>query len=449
MRTALLTFLKTVATFLLLASLASTAARADELAPLKVVYVGERGSDFADFLKGKVGAIQTVPRSEFQPKDAASFDVVLLDWPQSEETREMRKLVSPLGTRQDWAKPTVLLGSAGLNLAVAWKLKGGSGCTCLDPLAYDLRDHEIFEHPFKIDRLKMISIGTPADFVEEIREPQIKVLPIVADRDRKWHPGWCSYSKDFAQYPDVEFFCGGVNHKTPTAAALWRQGNLLHFGFEQSPSEMNESGRQLLLNAIAYISRFSEDRPIAVTPSVFAGPIANKRDVPARWLRAADRPIEWTQKLIAPALWHTLSGKDDRKVMTRWFNEHAKFLHPDQSHRLELDEDLVALGVGFDEPAFFEKTIADLRSANAAAATRARRLLARYVPCGPPFAHGANTADAWAAWWKENQPYLFASDAGDYRWYIDPLAKKRRVPTSELRGPRRADRQSQSVTTSR
>jgi hypothetical protein len=446
MQTALMTSVKTLVTLLFLASMA---ARADELAPLKVLYVGERGSDFAGFLKGKVGAIQTVQRSEFQPKDAASFDVVLLDWPQSEETREMRKLVSPLGARKDWAKPTVLLGSAGLNLAVAWKLKGGSGCTCLDPLAYDLRSHEIFEHPFKIDRLKMVSIGTPGDFVEEIHEPQIKVLPIVADRGRKWRPGWCTYSKDFAQYPDVEFFCGGVNHKTPTAAALWRQGNLLHFGFEQSPPEMNESGKQLLLNAIAYISRFSEDRPIAVTPSVFAGPIAYKREVPARWLRAADRPIEWTQKLIAPELWQTLSAKDDRKLMTRWFDEHAKFLHPDQHNRLEIDEDLRALGVGFDEKAFFEKTIAGLRSANAADAARARRLLARYVPCGPATDSGVPAGDAWGAWWTENQPYLFASDAGDYRWYIDPLAKKRRVPISEFRGPRRADRGNQSVTTSR
>ena len=65
-----------------------------------------------------------------------------------------------------------------------------------------------------------------------------------------------------------------MNHKTPTAAGLWRQGNLLHFGFDQSPAEMNDNGRQMLLNAIAYISSFSQDRPIAITPSVFAGPVA-------------------------------------------------------------------------------------------------------------------------------------------------------------------------------
>jgi hypothetical protein len=29
--------------------------------------------------------------------------------------------------RAAWGKPTVLLGSAGLNLAVIWKVRGGSG----------------------------------------------------------------------------------------------------------------------------------------------------------------------------------------------------------------------------------------------------------------------------------------------------------------------------------
>jgi len=54
--------------------------------------------------------------------------VVLLDWPQSNSTREdWKRGRSPLGDRNAWTKPTVLLGSAGLNLAVVWKVRGGSG----------------------------------------------------------------------------------------------------------------------------------------------------------------------------------------------------------------------------------------------------------------------------------------------------------------------------------
>jgi len=259
------------------------------------------------------------------------------------------------------------------------------------------------------------------------------VLPLVQDHQRQWRAGWCSYAYDFPSNPDVEFFCGGVNHKTPTAAGFWRQGNLLHFGFEQSPTEMNEQGQHLLLNAIEYISRFSEDRPIAVTASVFAGPVARARASIARNLRNPEFQVEWFKQNFSPELWAKISPLG-REKMAEWADQNSKFLHPNPKQELEFDEDLVALGVPFDEEDFFAKTIADLRGTGAAA-ERAQRLLQRYVPIGP----NKGSADEWAAWWKSNQSYLFASDAGDYRWYIDPLAIKRGVPSNELRGPKRAD----------
>ena len=409
--------------------------RAEELRDLKVLYVGsERESAFVGFLSGKVARIEARSRRDFQPRDAAPFDVVLLDWPQGEETREMRKLKSPLGRREEWAKPTVLLGSAGLNLAVAWKLKGGSGCTCMDPMAFDLREHRIFDTPFKIDRAKMISIPTPNDFKDEIKEPEIKVLPLVSDLKTNWNAGWCTHARDFEVYPDVEFLSGGVNHQTPTSAGLWRQGNLLHFGFEQSPDEMNEVGKQLLLNSIAYISHFTEDRPIAINPSVFAGPAARNRWVLARWLRNPGYSMDLCKSLVAPATWSVLSKRPDRAAMAQWADENARFLHPDRDQLLEIDDDLAAAGVRFDRPEFFTKVLADLRSDDSALVARAQRLLKRYCPIGP----GGSDANAWASWWEENQRFAFASDDADYRWYIDPLAKKRGAPASELRGPKRA-----------
>src|SRR5262249_17899176 len=111
----------------------------------------------------------------------------------------------------------------------------------------------------------------------------------------------------------------------------------------------------------------------------------------------------------------------------------AAFLHPGRDQKLEIDEDLQALGMAFDEPEFFDKTIAAMHSNDKATAARGRRLLERYVPDGPA------KAGAWAQWGKENLPYAFASDSGDYRWYVDPLAKERGVPQSEFRGAKRAD----------
>ena len=74
---------------------------------------------------------------------------------------------------------------------------------------------------------------------------------------------------------------------------------------------------------------------------------------------------------------------------------------------------------------------------------RGGRLLDRYAPAGPV---DRDSAAAWKSWWLANKPYLFFSDSGGYRWYIDPLAKKRQIPTLDLRGPhpqRSAERQGQ------
>ena len=101
----------------------------------------------------------------------------------------------------------------------------------------------------------MVQRPTPEGFKSAIRSTTVSLLPLVDRHDKNWSAGWCTYSDHFEKNPDIEVLSGGANDKAITAAAIWRQGNLLHFGFEQSPAEMNETGRRLLLNSIAYISR--------------------------------------------------------------------------------------------------------------------------------------------------------------------------------------------------
>ena len=110
----------------------STRAHAADLDKLKLLFVGDPGTPraqhFAGFLKENVGHVEIAARRSFKPEQADEFEVVLLDWPQSETTREeWLQPRAPLGERKAWTKPTVLLGSAGLNLAVVWKVRGGSG----------------------------------------------------------------------------------------------------------------------------------------------------------------------------------------------------------------------------------------------------------------------------------------------------------------------------------
>jgi len=114
--------------FLLLTGTLSRVADAKGLKELRVLFVGsERADEFVPFLQEHVSVVESVTREAFNPVDAEKFDLVILDWPQSAGARMERTKTSPLGERENWSRPTVLLGSAGLNLACAWQLRGGSG----------------------------------------------------------------------------------------------------------------------------------------------------------------------------------------------------------------------------------------------------------------------------------------------------------------------------------
>jgi hypothetical protein len=102
-----------------------------ELRDLKVLYLGNatsaRAADFKAFLSTNVARVDVAWRATFDPVLASQFDVVLLDWPQSESKGQFPPKKSPLGERNAWTKPMVLLGSAGLHLAIVWDVKGGFG----------------------------------------------------------------------------------------------------------------------------------------------------------------------------------------------------------------------------------------------------------------------------------------------------------------------------------
>ncbi len=58
----------------------------------------------------------------------------MLDWPQQDGISKWLlagdRTVAPrcpLGVREDWTKPIVMVGSAGLNVAWAWDVKGSYG----------------------------------------------------------------------------------------------------------------------------------------------------------------------------------------------------------------------------------------------------------------------------------------------------------------------------------
>src|SRR5262245_8284880 len=101
---------------------------AAEPLPLRVLYVGndrDRGADYESFLKQHFTKVTVARRESLDLAAAREADVVLLDWSQSES--KLKETSSPFGKVEEWSKPTVLLGSAGLLMAGQWEIIGGAG----------------------------------------------------------------------------------------------------------------------------------------------------------------------------------------------------------------------------------------------------------------------------------------------------------------------------------
>ena len=102
---------------------------------LHVAFVGDlesaRGKDFVEFLRAQFTRVDTVERATCSPEQLRTADVVVLDWPQEDGVMAKHNRREPcknlLGERARWDRPTVLIGSAGLNLATEWALPGGYG----------------------------------------------------------------------------------------------------------------------------------------------------------------------------------------------------------------------------------------------------------------------------------------------------------------------------------
>lgn len=119
----------TILCLLLFVGLTSSLKAAEGLIAKRIIYLGNvgtaRAKAFEDFLRGHFAEVTVADRSRFAPSSAKDADVVLLDW--SGEDSDADTTDSPLGPREEWATPTVLLDCAGPMLARLWQINGGDG----------------------------------------------------------------------------------------------------------------------------------------------------------------------------------------------------------------------------------------------------------------------------------------------------------------------------------
>src|SRR5690349_8839848 len=113
-----------------------------------------------------------------------------------------------------------------------------------------MREHPLFQGPEPVDVRATMGRKVPDSWREAMPgADEVQVLPL-CERDPGGMPGWCTGGGEIVG-PELEWICGGINSKQPSHASIWRQGNLLHFGFEPQPSQLNATGQALLRNAIA------------------------------------------------------------------------------------------------------------------------------------------------------------------------------------------------------
>ena len=57
-------------------------------------------------------------------------------------------------------------------------------------------------------------LGTPEAWKDTLRDRSVDVLPLARDEKKDRTPGWCTYTYEHEQAPELEVLCGGINSKS-------------------------------------------------------------------------------------------------------------------------------------------------------------------------------------------------------------------------------------------
>lgn len=252
--------------------------------------------------------------------------------------------------------------------------------------------HAIFQGPFPVD-IHLEEAPTPTNYRSF---PDGQDLPATLPvwhvdttdyrTDKALQPGTVANNYGFADSPDAEVISGGINSKGPGAVAIGRHASFLLWGFAAEPSRMTPSGQHAFLNSICYVQQFDHE------------PMLVQRKASGReWslMRAMKDPAAFAQ------------AKTDLEYVRG------------EGRNQSVDADCKALGLGNRSVALLEHCIGAWERGEDV--ERSQRLLRRYTD--GDFA----TAAAWRTWLSANQPNLFFSDVGGYRFFVRPASLRSRV----------------------
>lgn len=301
-------------------------------------------------------------------------------------------------------------------------------------------NHKIFNSPVKVD-VKTETIKAPAnydyrEFKGRWKDPS--KMPVIKTHNTKpptkdisW--GYAIYDDGgLADSPDVELICGGVTGKGPSYYSILRHGNYMLWGFSSTPSDFTQQGKELFLNCMHYMASLKEEYPLVKmlmhSRKAIINTIEHTRVNKAffshlPWYIPEETMKKWGKNLDELEKWYKeneayLVGKEgkydkDKKRLDRTFNP---------------DEDAKKLGTPNNSVASLGKWIELLGSDNEETQKRALALIKRYVSCAT-FTEKAE----WKKWYDENKDYIFFSDVGGFKFFVDELARKAKKSTKDYR----------------
>jgi hypothetical protein len=275
-------------------------------------------------------------------------------------------------------------------------------------------DHPIFQGPLTVD---VVLDKVP---YEDAHDGQGTWLVHSGEFGKGCDVGMVSDGHGFEDSPDCERISGGINSKGPQAIAIGRQANMLQWGFYGAPDRLTESAKRAFLNAIVYMRKFDGQ-----------GPLVQKQGRGRSWfsqyidMLAHLKPEELKNRgertyagyLLGQFPAELTRDAVDIERLRKWYSEHEEFFGPGTNqHETAIDADLVALQLSNRTPAFLDWLLGKLSKPGD---EQALRLAGRYL--GPE--HGADARTA-VAWIEANRPFLFFSDTGGYRWFVDTNAQR-------------------------
>jgi len=440
---------------------------ADELLRVRVLYCGDHGSgreaDFHSFLASHFTKVTLRDLREFKEADANGHDVVIFDWTNGFDgkghidQKQWQRLRAPKLSRA-FARPTILIGRAGGEIATPLKLKINWFCLCLEAPAHHLAlDHPLFHSPLEVNP-KLEQMPTPEDYpyltLDAAIGPTMNVWKVQKKDYPEIDPGLVSFLYGFSDSPDAEVIAQGIADKGPDTVALGRQANFFLWGFSASPADMTSAGRRLFVNAVCYMPEFDGQTPLvrneararrwalrwAVSPRFLSDDYKQREIrrhralitqhaewVPERYKGNVDAYLsetvratqagekKWMEQVLPKSLRNKFGMGADKYVA--YYKENLEYLRPTEGRALsfDVDEDAKSVGPSNRSVELLARCVSMLERNEQS--ELALRLLKRYTQ------ERFETASRWRIWLDANRSRLFFSDVGGYKFFAAPTEK--------------------------